>query len=481
YSPYSLGEKVATAIFMYSFTAGAERGATIGEIKRSSSDPSITSSAIADAVDRLDESAFYLWKERGKYFFTAQPNLNKVLLTKMEGIKDGELRQEEKNLLSSHLKREHFSTYIWPSSSRDVPDTTELKLVIVQNHSKCREFLENCGEKPRVHRNTLIFLCPAESERGGFESSLRKKLAWQRIEEDATLKLSADQKKIVVEKLENSNNEVVEKLRSLYHLVLVPSRDGFKELSLGRPTYGVKINFDKEVYDALKNEGEIVERIAPLTLREKFLKGKSYAETINILNSFLNTPGEMRITSVDLLRESIREGVKQGLFGLGLLEDKEPEVRFFQKDCSPELVDGEVIISEKICRPRITKEEFEEILEKVGKSTTLAELEEISSSFGERLSAEQGAKLVKEIERAKRRLEGPKPDRYRTIELELEVPSGRLSDIARITSYLKSKFGQVDLKIELLAKDGEITVSEYEDKVVEALKQVGVKLRERTK
>jgi F0F1-type ATP synthase epsilon subunit len=44
-------------------------------------------------------------------------------------------------------------------------------------------------------------------------------------------------------------------------------------------------------------------------------------------------------------------------------------------------------------------------------------------------------------------------------------------------NYLKSKFSQVDVKVELTAKSGEITVSEYEEKILEALKQAGVRLK----
>ena len=483
YLPFSFGYKVATAIFMYSFAAGPEAGATISEIKRSSADPSVTSSIIADAVDQLSEKAFYLWKERGKYFFTVQPNLNKVLLTKMEGIKDDELKTEEKNLLASHLKKEHFSIYIWPHASKDVPDTTELKLVILQNHNRCKEFLETCGEKPRVHRNTMIFLCSVESERGSFEDSLRKKLAWQRIKEDATLKLTPEQIKESREKAEDAESTVVERVRELYRMILVPSKREFKEISLGRPTFGVEINFDREVYERLKDEGEIVERLSPLSLREKYLKTEKYVETRSILNSFLNTPGEVRITSVDVLKNCIREGVKQGLFGLGYLTDKKPVLQYFQEDSAPELVEKEIIVSAKLCKPKgISEKEFEKILKEIRECPTIGSLDEIRTKVEDRLSLDQRKKLSEEIEKIREELKvKPKAGMYKIIELGLEVPSGRMSDVARITSYLRGKFNQVSVKMELSAKDGEITTSEYEDKIMEALRQAGVRIERESK
>ncbi|MEM4973443.1 MAG: DUF499 domain-containing protein [Candidatus Hadarchaeales archaeon] len=479
YYPFSFGEKVATTIFMYSFPEWAEPGATITEIKRSSAELSVTSSIIADAVEKLGESAFYLWKEKGRYFFKAQPNLNKVLLTKMESVSEIELKQEEKNLLSSHLKKEHFSIYIWPSTSGDIPDTSELKLVIMQDRSKCKEFLEKCGEKPRIHRNTLVFLCPSETEKTNFWNSLRKKIAWQRIEEDRALNLTPEQEKIAREKAKSSKEEASEKLRELYRLIQVPVKDGFKEISLGHPTFGVPINFDMEVYERLRDEGEIVEKLSPLIIREKFLKSNEYVETIKIFDSLLNTPGEIRITSKDVLVQSIREGVKQGLFGLGLKEDGGVKVRFYKEESSPELVEGEVILSEKLCKLQLPDEEFQKVLESIRKSPTMEIIEGIVSGVKDRLSPVQSEKLSEEIERAKERLGKPKVDRHTILELKLEVPAGRLSDIARIMNYLKSKFKRVDVKMELLAREGEITASEYEDKILEALRQAGIKFAEK--
>jgi len=41
----------------------------------------------------------------GRFFFTNQPNINRILLTKMEAVEHDLLRNEEKNLLAANLKR----------------------------------------------------------------------------------------------------------------------------------------------------------------------------------------------------------------------------------------------------------------------------------------------------------------------------------------------------------------------------------------
>ncbi|GFP33815.1 hypothetical protein HKBW3S42_02154, partial [Candidatus Hakubella thermalkaliphila] len=90
------------------------------------------------------------------------------------------------------------------------------------NHKRCKEFLENCGERPRVYRNTLIFLCPSESERISFDNFLKKKLAWHFKEKDKTLRITDEKRKEVREKIKKAEAEVKERIRSLYRLILLP-------------------------------------------------------------------------------------------------------------------------------------------------------------------------------------------------------------------------------------------------------------------
>jgi hypothetical protein len=62
---------------------------------------------------------------------------------------------------------------------------------------------------------------------------LKRKLAWQLVEEDKTLSLTPEQKKEVKETIKKAGNEVKEYLRNIYRIVLLPSRDKFTEIDLG--------------------------------------------------------------------------------------------------------------------------------------------------------------------------------------------------------------------------------------------------------
>lgn len=450
YTSFSFGTKTATAIFMHSFSGGPERGGTINEIKLASADISVPSSIIVEAISKLKENLFFI-QTNGKFLFTNQPNLNRVLLNKMENVGDEELKAAEKELLTNNLKKEHFEVFLWAANSKDIPDTKRLKLILQQNQKeeRCKELLDNYSERPRVYRNTLIFLCPIDAERTNFESFLKRKLAWQLVEEDKTLSLTPEQKKEVKETIKKAGNEVKEYLRNIYRIVLLPSRDKFTEIDLGIVTYGADTTIDREIYERLKSEGQILEKLAPLSLREKYLKDRDYVETKNIIESFFKTPGEMRPVSDDVLRNCIQEGIRQGLFGLGDVEDGKPIYRHFKVECTPELTEGEILIRADLCKPP-EKEDYgpeEDMLTDKGESREKVKTEE----YGKK---------------------------YHTIRLKLDVPTGKLSDIVRVIPYIKSKFNKVDVKVEISAVNGEMSVSDYEDKIREAIKQAEVKIED---
>jgi len=476
YAPFCFGSVAATTIFLYSFSGGPERGATISEVKLSSVDLSSPSSIVVEAVSKLKESLFYISDEG--LFFTNQPNLNRILLTKMEGIVN--LEPEEKDLLTGTLTKKYFDIFLWPNNSKDIADTNRLKLVIQRNRDRCKEFLENCGERPRVYRNTLIFLCPLESERISFESFLKKKLAWQLIEKDKNLHITEEQKKEIKYRAKKTEMEAKDCIRGLYRTVLLPSRDDYKEIDLGIPTYGAETTIDKEIYERLRNEGEILERLAPLSLKGKYLKDRDYVETRNILESLFKTPGEIRVVSNEVLKDCIKEGINQGLFGVGDIENEKPICRHFKDEFSPEIVDGEILIKTELCLPKteegISDEELQLYIIKIRESHTKESLnkgaEEISSY---NLSTSQRQIIEGEIKKKSDEIAGITPlqhrEKYQEISLKLNVPTGKLSDIVRMIPYLKTKFNQVKVKVEISAQEGEITISDYEDKIKETIHQ----------
>lgn len=364
YLSYSIGTKIATSIFLYSFSGNqsGKAGASSREIKLSCIETEIPSSIIGDALTKISERLFYLHLTDRRYFFLNVPNITRMHLTRKAEVSEKNVIEEEKELLKSVLGKKTFDIYQWPKRSNEIPDTKKLKLIVVRDKGNMGEFMENYGERPRVYRNTMLFLAPFESEKPAFDDFVKGMIAWNLILDDPITKLTPEQKGDVKDKIKVAEKDSKENIRNLYRLVYVPTRDGLKELDLGRHAYGMDTPLDYDIKDRLKGEDEITEKLAPIVLREKYLRDKKYVETKNILDSFYKTPGADRITSENVLKDAIISGVKKGLFGLGSLEEDEKiQCISFEESCTPYLQECEIMIDAGVCNELVNQPEDIEI------------------------------------------------------------------------------------------------------------------------
>jgi hypothetical protein len=523
YEPYRFGTKTANAIFMYSFSAGRARGASLNQIKLACALPPVPSSIVVEAVEQLRKRLWYL-SDEGLYFDKI-PNLNKVILDKKDTIEDRELVEEERRILQAHIKDDPLKSFLWPTSSRDIPDGKELKLVVLRERGRAREIWENRGDAPRIYRNTLVFLVPQDEGRAKFEDFLREKMAWERIKGDESLLLSEEQKKRVEERIKETKGREYEELRRFYRVLLLPERDGFKELDMGIPSVGGSENITAEVYELLRSEERLLERMSPQFIKDKYLMEKDYLETKALLDNFYRTPGEFMLTSQDALRSAIKEGVKGKLFGLGKLTYEGQVIcEHFGEEWSPTFEEGEVIVSPDICTSQPTtdydtlkkelimserKETTYDVMDKIKNSNLSEEKKQELLRAGEMKTRILEAESVEVLEQIKieipnagfkdeelrkgllelvdKKIEetGGKPPELpppppqpsiKSVSLRLQVPPLKFSELVRIVNQLRRKFGKCQIEMGINA-EGEEGMSESEyDLVKEGLQQAGIEV-----
>ncbi len=459
YQGLKLATKLASAIFLYSFSGG-ERGVTLGELKLSCADVNIPSSVITEVVDSLSTSLYYLWKENGRYVFKSQPNLNKLVISKMSEIEEPELREQIKALLQKYAGKS-LPVYIWPKISKDIPDTEEFKLVILPTNDRelITDILNNYGENPRVNKNTVFFLAPIESERYAFESWLRRKLAWESISKDKSLNLTPAQKKEVDKSVKEMEKEERDNLRKFYRLVFIPAKE-LKEIDLGIPMFGDKRPLSSEILERLKADGEIVEKLSPFLILEKYLGSKDYLKLEQLYKTLLSTPGEPRI-SRDSFIKSIKDGVKDGHFGFGLVRNGEVECVKIGEVPEVTLQDYEAIIRKELC-----------IKEEEGKD------EAGTSLGGDRTTDTEpvGTTPHPPIEPEPPKVAQPS---YKGITLSVKLPKGKFYEFYRgVLSLLEDSFDETDIEIKITARKGQIAKSDYEDKIKETLAQINAQIVE---
>ncbi len=459
-----LGERAAKAIFLFSFSGAGGRGSTLTEIKRNSTTLDNPPSVIAEALEQFKRQLLYLHERNDMYFFSTEITLNKLLLISMENVKEDKIQERESLLLQSSLDRGKLEVYLWNEGS-GIPDTDSLKLIILDSSSayKKKDILSKRGQTQRIYKNTLFFLIPMDSEYPAVSKDIRENIALNNIESDPTLKLSTEQKREIKDKLKVSNDNLKTSIRKLYRLLYVPSKGGeLTEIDLGIPLYGSVSKLNEEVYDTLRKKNEILENITPILIREKYLSKNDYALTEQIYYSAYRTPGEARPINRSVLEKGISDGVQKGLFGLGAIDENDlPLCAYFKEPASISLSGKEVIIKDSICTEQKGKNESEDAPTpdsgKGGQSTITPPVSPVDTT-------DDGG-------------EGPEPPMHavtkkKTVQLTLNLSKGQSSTLSHVLRYLSDKFQ--DVTIEIKAKDGEITESDYENKIKEAFEQSSI-------
>ena len=363
YQHLALGTRTATAIFLYSFTGGMERGAKLDEIKRSAAVLEHPAAIIDTAKNRLTEHLFYLRTENGKAYFDTQPNLNRIVRTRMENVNSetvegrfrAQLRKSFKTIPHAPLK-----TVVIPKDGTDIPENDALKLIVLDTRDDvfCQNLVENRGETPRIYRNTLFFIIPSSGEASELKAELKKVIAYEEIQKDNSLNLSPAQRKEIDQALTQSGIVLENALRRDYRIVLIPAKEGFSEEDLGLPAAGMNARFDETVYDMLRVKSLILTSIGPRNISIRYLEDNDTVSTSQLFHSSLRTPGETRV-----LREAwetgIRQGIQDGLFALGEKARDKLVPRYFKESSLVVTLDNdEVIIHSDLIRENITPEDI---------------------------------------------------------------------------------------------------------------------------
>jgi len=110
-------------LFLNSFSGGYEKGATIGEIKRCATTTENPASVVAEAAEKLKGKLFHLQNIGEKYYFSNQPNINRILLNKMENVKEEELIDMEQELLRESIKGGKLKVFIWEENAGTIADS----------------------------------------------------------------------------------------------------------------------------------------------------------------------------------------------------------------------------------------------------------------------------------------------------------------------------------------------------------------------
>jgi hypothetical protein len=300
---------------------------------------------------------------------------------------------------------------------------------------------------------------PVPTERPGFVTQVRKLLAYRALEGDTTLSLTADQRKQIKDGLKHREGDLGESVRRLYRQLYLPARTGWKEFDLGIPTVGDTKTLDQDVYDRMRMEGEELEKIVALVIKEKYLKDRDTLSTAQLYQASLKTPGETRAINQNAWDTGIADGVRHGIFGMGELQDGQPICRYFKEECSVSFSDSEILIRAEICEEQ-RRQEREQELARYTSVDPVTPTPPVSEGSGQTTFTPGGST--------------PPAGQYKQMNFNFVIPKGKVSGLMGVLNYLQSKYETMTISLKL--ENGQMTEQELEDKVKEAFRQMGIKV-----
>jgi predicted AAA+ superfamily ATPase len=376
YAKESVSEKLAKAIFMYSFGGGQQRGATLPQMRVAVLNPELPPPFISDAADRLVKRLWYLYQDSGLYYFDARANLNRILVDREEMVRSEPDRVKEfaRSQLNDLIGDQVFRVFRYPKEDRDVADVPQLSLVVLDLDQTVDEeeipkdtgefigrIIRQHGHSFRKYANSLVFLAPDKKRASDVVDAARRLLALRNIDEDQSTKrrLSDEQKKDLASRLKEADARLPASLSAAYRYVLVPVENKvLRNFDMGLATLGVGDLLSKKVIETLKNNDQLLDKLDPSVLigsRWKLWPEDQEVIHVATLAEYFSTLTHLPLLSnKEVLQESIAKGIQRGLFAYALGDGQKREFdTILFKTADADSSKCEIIESAWLLRPEL--------------------------------------------------------------------------------------------------------------------------------
>jgi len=378
YAKESVAEKLAKAIFMYSFGGGQQKGATTPQLRLAVLNPEMNPPFVTDALERMTKRLWFLYSDGGLFRFESKQNLNRTILDREEMVRSDQerVRDYAKGKLNDMVGEAHFRVFRYPHESRDVADDTRLSLVVLDLHQTATEtglpketekfvgdIAKQHGQSFRKHANTLIFVAPDEERSAEITEAATRLLALQGIDEDKATKkrLTPEQLSDLAGRLKNAEAALPSKLAQTYrHVIVAADKKTLRAFDMGVQTYDGRTTISDRVYTTLKDNDQLLERVDPALLigkrwslwpdEDDMVNGKSLA---GYFTQLTHLP---MLSGTGVLRETISRGVERGIFAYALGDGETQQFDTIRFKESMPAEDCELMETAWLLRPAMAEE-----------------------------------------------------------------------------------------------------------------------------
>ncbi len=357
YAVEGIAQGLATSIFLYSHTGGADQGAVVPQLRLSILHPEMSAALVADALDRLSDRLWYLYEDP-KWRFDKVANLNKILVEREDTVKSDEIEGRIRSVLGDLVGQRAFHrTYLWPREGRDVSDDRQLGLVVLysgrvagsrETETFIKDVLKQRGEAFRTYRNTLVFLLPDRTEIDRATEAARNLLALEGISADygGSDRLTDKQQERLDKDLGDARSALPQIVYQAYRHIIIPGDgDELIHFDMGLQLLKKDRTLSQQVWEYLADRDRLLERLDPHLVRGErwnLWPDKGQPLPVSQLRDYFARYTQLpMLASDDVLLQTIVRGVEIKLFGYGHRADKEGDFAplYFGRAVSPSLIE----------------------------------------------------------------------------------------------------------------------------------------------
>ncbi len=491
YAKENVSEKLARSVFMYSFSGGQQRGATLPQLRVGVLNPEMAPPFVSDSLDRMTKRLWYLYHDNGLYRFDSRPNLNRILVDREELVRSEpeKVREFAKTTLGDLIGDAAFRVYRYPEEDRDVADEARLSLVVLDLDQTALEeelpketgdfvtaVLKQHGKGFRKHANALIFLAPDTQRASEVIDAARRLMALRSIDEHKPTKsqLTEDQLKDLAGRLKEAEARLPAALTTAYRHVLVPDKN--KTIRCHEMGISVgKATLSQKVLDKLKDDQKILDKLDPaILIGERFGLWPQDQEMVNVrtlADYFTQLTHLPMLLGTGVLPDCFAKGVQRGLFAYALGDDEKKQfdtILFNDKTTTADRC--EITESAWLLRPALAKSLMPEpepvVPGKTGDGGSTATDTGDSTDDGGTPGKGGGVKIVK----GERRLDKVRIDMK-------SVPWEHWNDVYNeVIDPLAKEGAEIHCQVIVIAQgDGAIRENTVELGIKESLSQRGIK------
>jgi len=334
-----IGVGLATTAFLDSFGPDKVVGASVAQMFAGVGRPDISRGVIEDIRDALAQTLWYMRYEGGRYRFTTEPNLNKVIIEREGSIDEGKLAEVIREAFSRIAPQVNpFRVEVGVSVPPDIVDEQRLVLGLLDlmysvgpetsgdTFAKAKEILTTRGNTSRVNKNAALLVAAETQMLGKARQTARTLAAMREINADRHRleRFNKEQREQLAERLSEFSDRLPQQLVMAYHHLVMLSGDGHGGMQIQQVDLGparITDTVPSRVRDYLiGNDRMLDDNLSPAALlssRFHIMSDDDQAvEVDKLLSFFYRLPRLPRLASPDVLRRCLAAGVEGRMFGL---------------------------------------------------------------------------------------------------------------------------------------------------------------------